>query len=693
MKTRFKALAFLTIMAVFIPMSLSAQKSDGFFKSGNDGYQDRETFVINGNSEGGLSNYGIGETVPVGSGLLIMLTAGAGYAVLRRKKAVRKGVTLLLALTMVLSFTQCKKKLDTINPTDQQMVNITLDVSGGSRVNVDPYWEPNATFAKVTYENGDKVYAVYKGNYLTTLTYNSSTLKFEGTMPSPAPEPDYYSPIWFYFLGGNGFTAVEESTNVYSVDISDQTENYPIISCAHSDEVYKGTGSYTAKLQNKCSIVKFNDNAPAGKVLCITGMNNKVTVDFSTGDFEYSQINNGIIRMPVADTDHDEGGRHVRWAICLPQDDVTTAGSAKSIYTRGRAEVGTRPSFGGTIGENQYLDGKSGKIGNIALTFEDNDAPEGAIDFAYSVASDKQVYFSKGNLQYTRMSTSDDWSTGTWSFMNHQYDVVETGNVSDNYANETAIGLFGWGCTGIMDTRSIIANPTYAVNIYNPNNTIAGSSSMIGNAFVYYGPVIEGDGDGWVDDEDVDATFDLSVENHSDWGYCYDNNNENTKWFTLSSDEWRYLVNRTNAGHKLRGLVTISDITNGIIVIGLMLLPDNSDALFNNDLNDFTDNVYNLTQWQSMEDLGAVLLTQSSYYRRGAQLYSHRNKGSYWSRDYCRVDDDGDDLDLDYRVISAWAFQIFKYDGENNFVNSWNIYCWDRYMGCSVRLVYDITSK
>lgn len=317
MISRFKELTILAIMAVFLPISLSAQRSDGFFKGGNDDYQNRETFEITGNSEGGISNYGIGETVPVGSGLVVMFAAGAWYAVLRRKKAVRKGVALLLALTFVLSFTQCKKKLNTINPTDQQTVNITLDVGGGSRVNVDPYWEPNATFAKVTYEDGDKVYAVYKGNYLTTLTYNSSTLKFEGTMPSPAPESDGYSPIWFYFLGGNGFTTVEESTNVYSVDISDQTENYPIISCAHSDEVYEGTGSYTAKLQNKCSIVKFNDNAPADKVLCITEMNNKVTVDFSTGDFEYSKINNGIIRMPVADTDHDESGRHVRWAICL----------------------------------------------------------------------------------------------------------------------------------------------------------------------------------------------------------------------------------------------------------------------------------------------------------------------------------------------------------------------------------------
>ena len=38
MKTRFKELAFLAIMVVFIPMSLSAQKSDGFFKAYENTY-------------------------------------------------------------------------------------------------------------------------------------------------------------------------------------------------------------------------------------------------------------------------------------------------------------------------------------------------------------------------------------------------------------------------------------------------------------------------------------------------------------------------------------------------------------------------------------------------------------------------------------------------------------------------------
>lgn len=676
------------VAGLLLPTTTNAQKSDRFFNVVDNTYQDREDFVINGNdSEGGLSNYGIGEEAPVGSGLLVFAAAGAAYAFARRKRS-HKNVTLLLACVMLLGFTQCKKKVvETAAPNNAQTVNITLDVRGGSKVDVNPYY--NGTYAKVDYEAGDMVYAVYKGELLTTMTYNSTTDKFEGTLPSPAPEPDYSTPIWFYFLGGNGFTAVEESSNVYSVDISDQTEHYPVISCEHSTTPYEGVGEYTAKLQNKCSIVKFNDNAPADKVLCVTGLNNKATVDFSDGTFTYEMINNGIIRMPS--TNVQESGRNIRWAIVLPQNDVTTAGDAGSVYTRGRSHKGARPAFDAAIGENQFLDGREGRDGNYALDVPVNDAPAGVIDFTYSIAADKQVYFSKGNLQFTRESTLDDWSTGKWSFMEHQYDIVETGDVSENYAAETAVSLFGWGCTGYQDDRTNIANPTYAVNLYHPYNTITSESSFVGNPFVYYGPVVDGDGDGWVYDEDVDAIYDLSVTHHSDWGYCYDTYNENTKWFTLSYDEWKYLINgRSNA---LKGLVTIADADAGVNVLGLMLLPDNSNVTINNAFNDYSDNVFDLKQWQNMEDLGAALLTQSSYYRRGTQLYSHINKSCYWARDYCRVNEFGQDLDLYESVDVAWTMNILKEDEYNNDDNGCMFSAMDRYFGCSVRLVYDITSS
>ena len=86
-QTKLKALALSVAMAcaMLSPCTLSAQ-SDGFFRSGNDNY----------NRDGGLSNQTFGseaggpqtqtDLVPLGSGLLIMMTAGAGYALLKKKE-------------------------------------------------------------------------------------------------------------------------------------------------------------------------------------------------------------------------------------------------------------------------------------------------------------------------------------------------------------------------------------------------------------------------------------------------------------------------------------------------------------------------------------------------------------------------------------------------------------------------------
>ncbi len=51
------------------------------------------------------------------------------------------------------------------------------------------------------------------------------------------------------------------------------------------------------------------------------------------------------------------------------------------------------------------------------------DIPEGALNGVFSVSADKKVRFAKGNLQYTQ-------STQTWSFAEHQYDIIGTDNVT-----------------------------------------------------------------------------------------------------------------------------------------------------------------------------------------------------------------------------------------------------------------------
>lgn len=88
-------------------------------------------------------------------------------------------------------------------------------------------------------------------------------------------------------------------------------------------------------------------------------------------------------------------------------------------------------------------------IGAIAQV----EPPVGAIDGRFSVATDKQVYFSQGNLQCTNPK---DAATRTWAFAEHQYDRIGTANLKDLFdKSKTKVGvlfgstidLFGWSAT------------------------------------------------------------------------------------------------------------------------------------------------------------------------------------------------------------------------------------------------------
>ena len=78
-------IAAAIVMTMLLPMTTNAQtKMDGFFEwSGDDNYSNRDTSVsgdfINAH------NQSFGDNAPLGSGLLIMVATGLGYALLKKK--------------------------------------------------------------------------------------------------------------------------------------------------------------------------------------------------------------------------------------------------------------------------------------------------------------------------------------------------------------------------------------------------------------------------------------------------------------------------------------------------------------------------------------------------------------------------------------------------------------------------------
>ena len=84
MKTQktLKALVLSLAMAMIalLPMTTQAQ-TDGFFRGGED-YENRDSDI----TLNGMNTQNFDTGAPLGGGLLIMVAAGAGYALLKKKE-------------------------------------------------------------------------------------------------------------------------------------------------------------------------------------------------------------------------------------------------------------------------------------------------------------------------------------------------------------------------------------------------------------------------------------------------------------------------------------------------------------------------------------------------------------------------------------------------------------------------------
>lgn len=540
----------------------------------------------------------------------------------------KKISTIVMALLLVLTLSQCKKNEQNASDNQSDAVTITLDVKGGngSKVIVNP------NTGTVDFENGDQIIVASGGKYVGILTYNGNL--FTGAI-SNATEG---YPLQFYFLGNvtPAETLTSGVTESCSVVISDQTQHLPVISAAPSYENYTASmTNYTANLLNKCALVKFNVRTTSEAAICVTGFNNKVTVNFMDNTLTNSQENNGVIILPA--------GNGEKWAILLPQE-AMEAGEQGSAYSQDGVYIGTRGAVP-AIAENGYL-----TIGiQVAVTAEVNqdEVPIGAINGKFTInANGDQVYFSHGNLQYIGSAT-----TPYWKFADNQWDYLGTMTGQNSNNQNVDRDLFGWGTSGWNNGNSY----------YHPYDT---ENNYDGTTGYGYGPT------------DGTSYYNLSgVYSNADWGvYNAINNGGNMPglWRTLtggSSGEWRYIFEqRITPSGILYAKAKVNNI-NGVI-----LLPDNWNTA-NYTLNycnleeaPFSSNEITASDWQTLENNGAVFLPCAGR-RDGVMVNQTNYSANYWS------------TSRDGRPEAMCQFF------NNNLIYSY--YYWNRYIGCSVRLVQD----
>lgn len=231
---------------------------------------------------------------------------------------------------------------------------------------------------------------------------------------------------------------------------------------------------------------------------------------------------------------------------------------------------------------------------------------------AFSVSSTKVVYFSKGNLQYTK-------STGKWKIMDHQYDVVETlsQNVGTDYASQDVITLFGWGTSGWeSDTR--LADFPYYTDYNNADYGVLATKSA--------------------DETLTDAT---ANGEKGDWG-VYNSSDLGAGWRTLTNAEWGYLFNSRTPGNSVNGVsnaryteATIN--TDGTAVNGIILFPDDAvmtsvDGVTWGTINGTSawTTTCTIAGWTALETAGCVFLPAAGD-RKGTSVDGVGSDGTYWS--------------------------------------------------------------
>ena len=245
-----------------------------------------------------------------------------------------------------------------------------------------------------------------------------------------------------------------------------------------------------------------------------------------------------------------------------------------------------------------FSDGTVAKVDSISMVApEEPNLPDPSAGVgSFSVSADKQVTFSKGNLQYTQ-------STNTWSFAENQYDHIGTDNVTGG--SVTSDSTYGDSKAGTALADKIDK---------------FGWSGSTGSA--KFGVSIS------EDDADYSGSF-------VDWGTNQIGSDTPNTWRTLTYNEWYYLrYTRTNANNLL-GVAQVNGVN------GLIFLPDTwvcpegitfKSGFHSNDGVDYyaAYQTFTAADWSKLEAAGAVFLPATGY-RYGSNVSDVQYYGSYWS--------------------------------------------------------------
>jgi hypothetical protein len=546
--------------------------------------------------------------------------------------------TIIMALALVLGMSQCKKQEIPTNGNGGEKVHITLNVNNGENisVNVDNGGRhavaPN--LGVIQFRNGDVLYVGNNGKYIGQLTYNNGA--FGGELESPTGN-DF---LHFYFLGGKepATAPTAGTTTDFTINIADQSTNLPVLCYGKSNENYSTNGSYTAVLEYKCALVKFNLNKETNYICTLSNMLTEATIDFA---------NNAI--TPTATTGsinlyREEGNTGVRWAILLKGTNLSADGN-----------VSGAPS--GTLNENQFINS------GITLTNPVFAAPDaqyavtsGGVLKQFSVSSTQKVYFSRANLKCNAANPNQL----VWGFHENQIDECP--------------GYGSW----------VSGDPANSPN----GIALDGGTELDRFSWGFHGTTTVSEND-W-----VDGSRNLNWNDGTDWGCALRGTAYGNYWRTLTAAEWEYLL-KTRSGKRFVRVTwnhyPVPHYGGPAPVNGIFIAPDGYDGGSTSSWTEWNkaDKTHSISGQGFMNlvnellNAGCVFLPALGY-REGSYYYEynyHQSSGWWMTGNYWTA------TGVTQQPNSTVTPQAKAFRFEDESINY--AYSPQRHLGMCVRLVWD----
>ena len=562
-------LPFMLVACFVLPMK--AQKSDGFFRINNeDIYNDRGDGI-------GLGGATQENPTPVGSGLLILTIAGAGYAIVRRKscKSYNSSVTLFLAFTLLLGLTQCKK--NEIAPSVDNGVYITLDAGYG---NAKTGFTPST--GAFVWSNGVTEYIYVGGSehadclgVLSGTGTGTGSMTFSGSLTTT---PNDKETLHFFYLGKG-----RDGSAVSTLDFSNQDgtlENVTNYHIAVGDGSYtSGNINYATTLDMTMAIAYFNvsgyqNASETAETVYLHGEDvyTTATVDYQTGTI--AGATKGYLNMGAATAS--------KYVALIPS--VTTETTLKFDSN---SKTGTMTFLRGIQAGKYYANS------DAALTVAAETLLEGTTPGLFSVSATKKVRFSQGNVQYIGSAT-----TPYWRFAANQWVFLASSEGLFNGATNVDRDIFGGG-TGD-----------------NPNNTSTQEGGYPN--FVDWGTNAIANGG---NEPNIWRTF-----TNSEMGYMFstrDNTGTTLKGTDKKDARWTQgTINTDNGSGGINGIILFPDNYTAGTPEGVSWGAINTNSVYGTQCT--------TSGWLKLESVGCVFLPAAG--TRGEYGFQDgNNKGYYWS--------------------------------------------------------------